>query len=321
MRYHLGMDLRQMKYFVAVAEELNFGRAAARLHMAQPPLTRQIRAIEEQLGAALFLRTPRGVELTDAGRVLLAEVPNVLSLARRAEDRARLAGQGLVGTLDVGIFGSAVLDVIPRILARFRRDRPQVRITLHNQTKAEQIQALRERRITVGFNRLVPEEPGLAVETVLRERVMVGLHEGHPLCAKNVVTVRDLHGEPMILYPNLPMPGLAQEVMNAFSSEGVRLDIAQQVEDVLTCVALVASGFGSCVTTESAASLHLPGIVYRPFRSAALRDLELSCLYRRDDASPILADFLGVVRSFRQEDAESGGMDTSEPIKRTRVRA
>lgn len=288
-----------MKYFVAVAEELNFGRAAARLHMAQPPLTRQIRAIEEQLGAVLFLRTSRGVELTDAGRVLLAEAPNVLLLASRAEDRTRLAGQGLIGQLDVGIFGSAVLDVIPRILARFHRERPKVKISLHNQTKAEQIQALRERRITVGFNRLVPDEPGLAVETVLRERMMVGLHESHPLCAKEEVRVQDLHGEPMILYPNLPIPGLAQEVMDAFRSEGVRLEIAQQVEDVLTCVALVASGFGSCVTTESAARLHLPGIVYRPFRSNALRDLELSCLYRADDVSPILADFLAMVRSFR----------------------
>ncbi|WP_299763031.1 LysR substrate-binding domain-containing protein [Ramlibacter sp.] len=295
------MDLRQMKYFVALAEELNFGRAAARLHMAQPPLTRQIRAIEEQLGAVLFLRTSRGVELTEAGRVLLAEAPNVLSLARRAEDRTRQAGQGLIGQLDVGIFGSAVLDVIPRILARFHRDRPQVKISLHNQTKAEQIQALRERRIAVGFNRLVPEEPGLAVEVVLRERMMVGLHESHPLCARKVVSVRDLHGQPMILYPNLPMPGLAQEVMDAFRADGVRLEIAQQVEDVLTCVALVASGFGSCITTESAASLRLPGIVYRPFRSALLKDLELSCLYRQDDTSPILADFLALVRSFRSE--------------------
>jgi DNA-binding transcriptional LysR family regulator len=113
-----------MRYFLALAEELNFGRAAARLHMAQPPLTRQIRAIEEELGTELFVRTPKGVELTAAGQTLLDEVPNILSLAERARERTQRAGQGLTGQLDVGIFGSGVLDVIPRLLAAFHQARP-----------------------------------------------------------------------------------------------------------------------------------------------------------------------------------------------------
>jgi DNA-binding transcriptional LysR family regulator len=292
------MELRQMKYFLALADELNFGRAAARLHMAQPPLTRQIRAIEEELGTALFLRTPKGVELTNAGQALLEEVPNVINLARRASERALLAGKGFIGQLDVGIFGSAILDVIPRILDRFHRERPEVKISLHNQTKAEQIQALRERRITIGFNRLVPGEPDLMVETVLREPMMVGLHESHPLCARAEITVPELEDEPLILYPNIPMPGLAQEVAKAFWAEGIKLNVAQQVEDVLTCVALVAGGLGSCITTTAATRLRIPGIVYRPLKSDVLRDVELACLYRRDDPSPILAEFLRVVRAL-----------------------
>jgi len=290
-----------MRYFVALAEELNFGRAAARLHMAQPPLTRQIKDIENQLGTTLFLRTPKGVELTTAGKMLLSEVPNVLAMAQRAEDRTRLAGDGFIGQLDVGIFGSAMLDVIPRILARYHQERPLVQISLLNQTKAEQIQALRDRAITVGFNRLVPDEPDLGVEIVLRERMLVGLHESHPLCRQSVVSIHDLSDQPMIVYPNLPIPGLAQEVANAFRTEGARLDIVQAVEDVLTCVALVASGFGSCITTESAASLRLPGMVYRPLKSKVLKDIELSCLYRKGDPSPILADLLRIVRTFREE--------------------
>lgn len=298
------MDLRQMRYFLALAEERNFGRAAERLHMAQPPLTRQIRALEDELGTELFLRTPKGVELTEAGRALLAEVPNLLALAQRARERTQLAGAGQTGRLDVGIFGSGVLDVIPRLLARFHAERPEVQIALHTLTKAEQIEALRERRITVGFNRLVPPEPDLVVETVLRERLVVGLPEGHRLCAQGAIRVQDLDGEPMILYPNLPLPGLAQEVMNAFRREGVRLRVEQEVEDVLTCVALVAGGFGLCVTTESSASLRLPGVTYRPFSSRALRDIELSCLWRRADPSPILAGFLAVVRDFAQQAGE-----------------
>ena len=293
------MDLRQMRYFVAVAEERHFGRAAERLHMAQPPLTRQIHNLEDELGTPLFRRTPKGVELTDAGQVLMDETVPILALAARAKQRTQLAGQGLIGRLDVGVFGSGVLDVIPRMLARFHQQRPDVRIELHNMTKAEQLAALHERRITVGFNRLVPDEPGLVVEPVLRERLMVGLHKGHPLCARRRIAVRDMDGEPLILYPNLPMPGLAQEVADAFRREGVRLNVAQQVEDVLTCVALVASGFGLCVTTESAASLRLPGVVYRPLESASLRSIELSCIYRSDATSPALDAFLGVVRAFR----------------------
>ena len=292
------MELRQMRYFLALAQELNFGRAALRLHMAQPPLTRQIRALEDELGTALFRRTPRGVELTAAGQALLDEVPNVLALTQRARERAQLAGEGLIGRLDVGIFGSGVLDVIPRLLADFHRQRPEVRLALHNMTKAEQLHALRERRITVGFNRLVQDEPGLGVLTVLREPLVVGLPESHPLCAHAEIDLRQLSGVPMILYPNAPLPGLAEEVTTAFLSEGTRLEVAQTVEDVLTCVALVASGFGCCITTCSAMSLRLPGVAYRPLRSRRLRDIALCCLHRSDDHSPVLAAFLEVVRAF-----------------------
>lgn len=308
------MDLRQMKYFLALAEELNFGRAAARLHMAQPPLTRQIRALEDELDTALFLRTTKGVELTAAGQALLDEVPNILSLAARARERAQRAGQGLIGQLDVGLFGSGVLDVIPRLLASFHRVRPDVRIALHNLTKGEQLQALRERRITIGFNRLVPAEPGLLVQTVLQEKLVVALPDTHRLCARSEIALHELDGEPMISYPNAPLPGLAQEVANAFHREGLWLNVVQSVEDVLTCVALVAGGFGACVTTQSAMRLRLPGVEYRPLRSPHLRDIELSCLYRADDASPVLAAFLEVVRDFAAaERAGHAGQDARTP--------
>jgi DNA-binding transcriptional LysR family regulator len=292
------MDLRHMRYFLAVAEERNFRRAAERLHMAQPPLTRQIRSLETELGSTLFVRTAKGVELTDAGTALLEEVPNILKLARQAKDKTQRAARGLAGQLHVGIFGSAVLHVIPLMLARFHAERPGVRIELHDMTKNEQIQALRERRIMVGFNRLVPNESDLTVEVVLRERLLVGLHESHRLCAKKRITLRDMEGEPMILYPNAPLPGLAQRIVNAFRRERVRIRVEHEVDDVLTCVALVSSGFGLCITTESAASLRLPGIVYRPLNSRLLRDIELSCLYRRDERSPVLSAFLEVVHAF-----------------------
>ncbi len=292
------MDLKQMRYFLAVAEERNFTRAAERLHMAQPPLTRQIQSLEEDIGAALFVRTARGVTLTEAGHALLAEVPNLLSLAQRAKERAVLASEGQTGRLDVGIFGSGVLDVIPRILARFHAERPEVRIVLHSLNKNEQMQALRERRIGVGFNRLVATEDDLAVEEVLRESMTVALPEHHPLAKKEAVSIPDLSDQPLILYPRLPIAGLAQQVMQAFNREKSVLRVEQEVEDVLTAIALVAGGFGACVTTASTASLRLPGVVYRPLVSKHLLEIELSCLYRQSDDSPVLSAFVAVVREF-----------------------
>ncbi len=292
------MDLRDMRHFLAVAEEGHIGRAAARLHLSQPPLTRHIQALEEKIGVPLFVRTPKGVTLTEAGRTLLEEAPNLLALAQQAAERTRLAGQGLIGRLDVGLFGSGVLDVIPRILARFHQARPEVKIVLHNLTKDAQLQALRERRITVGFNRLVPEEDGITVETVLREPLVVAIAASHALAARPAVRLQDLDGVPLILYPNVPLRGLAQEVADAFRAEGVRMRVEQEVEDVVTAVALVSAGFGAAITTQSAASLRLPGVEFRPLRSARLKELELSCLYRSGDASPTLRAFLDVVHEF-----------------------
>ncbi|BDB29629.1 LysR family transcriptional regulator (plasmid) [Cupriavidus sp. P-10] len=295
------MDVRQMRYFLAVAEELNFGRAAERLHMAQPPLTRQIRALEEQIGTRLFERGNRGTELTEAGKRLMQDVPNILALTQLAEEQARLAGAGLLGRLDVGIFGAGILNVIPRLLARFHTARPEVQIGLHNMTKSEQIVGLRERRITVAFNRLVPEEEDLIVEPVLREPYLVALYEGHALCCRAAISIADLDNEAMILYPNLPLHGMAQEVAEAFRLAGARLRIEQEVEDVVTCIALVASRFGLAVTPESAANLRLPGVVYKPLRDPRLRDIELSCVYRRGDTSAVLQGFLGIVRDYQND--------------------
>jgi DNA-binding transcriptional LysR family regulator len=295
------MDLKDMRYFLALAEERHFGRAAERLHMAQPPLSRHIKALEDRLGTVLFLRTAKGVELTEAAQTLRAEVPNLLALAQRARERTVLAGQGQLGRLEVGLFGSGVLDVIPRMLARFHAERPEVKISLHNLTKAEQLEALRERRITVGFNRLVPPEPGLVIETVLRERLHVALPAAHALCKRRTLRLVDLAGEPLILYPNVPMRGLAQEVLEAFRRDGVQPRVEQEVEDVLTAVALVAGGFGMAITTQSATNLRLPGVEFRPLTTPHLHDVELSCLYREDDPSPVLHAFLAVVHDFARE--------------------
>jgi LysR family transcriptional regulator, benzoate and cis,cis-muconate-responsive activator of ben and cat genes len=267
--------------------------------MTQPPLTRQIRALEDDIGVELFVRTSKGVDLTEAGEALLEEVPNLLSLARRAEERTVSAGHGLSGKLEAAVFTSSVLDAIPALLTRFHAERPDVRIGLHTMTKVEQIEALRERRIHIGFNRFVPTMPDIAVDVVLREKLVVGLYKSHPLCVKPVITLRDLEDAPMILYPNQPIAGLAQAVTSAFQQEQLRLRVEQEVEDVLTCIALVSAGFGVCITTEPAMNLRLPHMVFKPLQSDRLSHVELVCLYRRDDRAPALRAFLDVIQDFR----------------------
>jgi DNA-binding transcriptional LysR family regulator len=136
------------------------------------------------------------------------------------------------------------------------------------------------------------------IEPILREPLVVAMPERHPLSVRPSVPLAELDGLPMILYPNIPMRGLAQEIIDAFRTEGISLRIEQEVEDVLTAIALVASGFGLAITTQSATSLRLPGVAFRPLASRHLRNVELSCLYRCGDASPVLAAFLEVVHEF-----------------------
>lgn len=292
------MELRQLRYFVALAEELNFGRAAEKLHISQPPLTRQIQQLESDVGARLFTRSSRGVELTQAGIALLDDARRILDQIGVAKERAGKFGLGRIGRLDVGIFGSAILNHIPRLLLQFRHRYPEVQIALHELTKAEQIAALREKRLTIGFNRHVTVEPDIMVETVFLEPLLVALHSKHPLARHKAIRISEVVDEPLVLYPSNTRPGFADDVMALFRTEGVKPRVTQEVTDVVTAVALVASGFGICITPEAASTLRLPGVVYRPVKATPPPTIDLACLYRRDDESPILDAFLEVVRKY-----------------------
>lgn len=297
------MDLRHLKYFIAVAEELNIGRAALRLHISQPPLTRQIRQLEEELGVQLLLRTPRGVELTHAGEVFLGEARNVRALLEQAVEKARRAGEGKLGRLDIGIFGTGIISAIPRMLQQFRAGYPDVRVVLHTLGKDEQIEALRQKRLDVAFNRIVKPQPDLQSELILSEPVYLALNRDHPLAAAASVSFLALAGHPLILYPTGTPPNFVDRVVSLCRERGFTPDISQVVGDAITAIALVAGGFGLSVVAESATSLQLPGVVYRPFADAPDANLDLSCIYRKDDASTLLHAFLGVIRGYRDAPA------------------
>ena len=294
------MELRHLRYFIAVAEERHIGRAATRLHISQPPLTRQIQQLEEELDVQLFIRTPRGMDLTPAGELLLEEARNIRSVVEQAAERTQRAGQGKLGRLDIGIFGSAILDTIPAMLLKFRNAFPEVKVMLHNMTKDAQIAALRQRRIDIGFNRFIEASDDIVNEIVLTERILIALNEHHPLARQPEVPFSVLQDSPLIVFPTGPRPSFIDKVMHMCHQKGFTPQIAQEVGNTLTGVALVASDFGVCVVPESATMLALPGVVYRPILDPPEDSgVDLNCIYRVDDQSPLLRSFLDTVRTFR----------------------
>lgn len=294
------MELRHLRYFIAVAEERHIGRAATRLHISQPPLTRQIQQLEEELDVQLFTRTPRGMDLTPAGELLLEEARNIRSIVEQAAERTQRAGQGKLGRLDIGIFGSAILDTIPAMLLKFRNAFPEVKVMLHNMTKDAQIAALRQRRIDIGFNRFIEASVDIVNEIVLTERILIALNEHHPLARQPEVPFSVLQDSPLIVFPTGPRPSFIDKVMHMCHQKGFTPQIAQEVGNTLTGVALVASDFGVCAVPESATMLALPGVVYRPILDPPEDSgVDLNCIYRVDDQSPLLRSFLDTVRTFR----------------------
>lgn len=301
------MDLRHLRYFIAVAEELNIGRAATRLHISQPPLTRQIQQLEEELGVRLLNRTPRGVELTQAGALFLDEARNIRAIVEQATERTQRAGQGKLGRLDVGIFGTAILDAIPKLLLAFRRSYPEVKIVLHTMNKGEQIEALRQRRITVGFNRMLAPLPDIETRLVTTERLLLAVNHTSPLAALESVEFAALREHPLVLFPTGTRPNFIDKVMTLCHEAGFEPIVSQEVGDAITGVALAAGGFGVCLVPESATSLALPGVIYKPLTGLPPHArVDLSCIYRSDDRSPILDAFLGVIDHVRAGDGHSG---------------
>jgi DNA-binding transcriptional LysR family regulator len=288
-------DLRQLRYFIAVAEEGNVHRAAIRLHVSQPPLTRHIKTLEDSLGVQLFRRTHWGVELTQAGQQLLAEVRHVHALIDHAVDRARRTGRGESGRLDIGIFGSGALSLVPQVLRRYSVLHPDVQIVLLNVAHEMQVEALRQRRLLATFDRFLLEDEFMKVEIVARENQLVALQKSSPLAKRSVVPMEALATERFIVSRHAAH---AHSIATLCRANGFELRVAQEAGEMVAGLALVANGYGVQIVPESIRLVSMPGLVYRPIRANGDSTIELQCAYRRDENSPLLAALLGVVREF-----------------------
>lgn len=295
----LPVDLRQLECFIVVAEERHVGRAAARLHMTQPPLTRRISRLERAVGAHLFLRTTSGVELTEAGAVLLERAYRIVQLTQHAVDRARLADAGQAGSLVVGYFGSPVFDTVPRLLRGFLETRPAVSLVLERAPKNVQADAIRDGRMHLGFSRQYPMEAGLAVQHIAGEPLFVALPAGHALLDKGEVEIADLREEELVLFPAAPRPSFADEVSQLCAREGFPVRATREAEDVVTALAYVAAGGLCTVVPGSATKIALPGVGFVPLADAPPETL--SCLFRADNVPPLVEAFLEHVAATAPE--------------------
>ncbi|WP_028997684.1 LysR family transcriptional regulator [Azohydromonas australica] len=294
------MDLRQLNYFIAVAETRHLGRAAERLHLSQPPLTRQIQQLEAELGVQLFRRTPRGMELTQAGEELLRDAQNIRTLVSQAAERAQRAGLGQAGRLDVGVYGSAMFGLVPEVLSAFRARHPDVELVLHYAQTPAQLPALRQGRVHLVFERMLPEESDIEVELVAREPLLLGMAEGHPLAAQEHVDVSALRDETMLIGTS---PSIAAMSLQLCRAHGFEPRLAPPASDVVTATLLAAAGLGVTLVPDSMSNVRFPGITYRPLHSRVEAFMELHCFYLRGEPSPLLAAMLETVRGFRERTA------------------
>lgn len=293
------MELRHLHYFIAVAEELHFSRAAERLHISQPPLSQQIRSLEDELGVKLFERTKRQVHLTEAGKAFLERSYGVLAQLEQAIEVTQRIGQGEVGRLAFRFVDSATYTLLPDILRAFREQFPAVELRLHELTTAQQIHALYHNQIDVGVVRSAIIEPGLSTECVLQESLVLALPQTHPLSAQTKVSLSTLVDESFILFPAKLGPVFYEQIMNLCQQAGFRPKVAQEAIQMQTIVGLVAAELGIAFVPASSQNLHRSGVIYRPLQEQTPQT-GLYLAWRQHDSAPVIGAFLGLARKTKQ---------------------
>ena len=290
------MELRHLRYFVAVAEELHFGRAARRLNLAQPPLSQQIRSLEGELGLSLFHRTSRKVELTEAGNLLLTQARLVLLQAESATETMRSAHRGETGRLTIGFTTSAVYSLVPAILREFNRSRPHVEIRCVEMNPEQLRTALMERQIQVSFTRTPLGETGLQTELLDKERFVMALPSDHVRAGQLKLRLREFANEGFIMFSRPQGSAIYDAIIASCQQAGFSPRIAQEGGGVQTILALVAAGLGVALVPMSLRHLQRPGVVYRDLPASETHEVSLSLVWRKDDRSPVVESLVKIAR-------------------------
>jgi DNA-binding transcriptional LysR family regulator len=292
------MELRHLRYFVAVAEGLSFRGAAARLHLSQPALSSQVKALEVELKVKLFQRTTRAVELTHAGRVFLEEARAVLNAASQAEQRARTAEQGLSGTLRVGLIASIATIWLAKILRDFLKQFPRVQLSLYDLPSPEQMRRMRDGELDAALVRPPVGFPELNYKYVGEAKQVLAVSVKHRLALKRgPLSWKDFDGEALVMmHPNM-QHGFYDPFLAACSKAGAKLHAAQYANDIQMLLWLIAGGFGIAPTTATLAETKRSDLVFRDL-PPGLPPVQTVLVWRRKNISPVLANFLASFEVF-----------------------
>jgi DNA-binding transcriptional LysR family regulator len=295
------MELRHLRYFVAVAEELHFGHAASRLHTSQPSLSQQVRNLERELKVQLLIRTKRRVELAPAGRRFLEEARGILAAADRAVSLARETAREESRKLAIGIYPETDWRLLGRALRLFAEHVPSVEIFFENLTPDAQVEALHEGRIDLGFVALPMEAEGLMSESTGRVRLMVALPQKHPMAGKAALRLEQLSREAYTLWPRHFSPASYDQLLGVFRRAGFGPPITMEggLPSTHTVLGMIAAGLTIALVDPSLRQMAAPGVVFRALAGQGIFT-ETGVIYRRNDPSPILASFLHELRATIQ---------------------
>jgi DNA-binding transcriptional LysR family regulator len=294
------MELRHLRYFRAVAEELHFGRAAERLHIAQPPLSQQIRQLERELEVSLLTRSTRRVELTAAGEAYLKRAVAVLDAVDDAGQQARRIAMGVEGQLTIGCVGSATYSVLPRLVRALRDELPHVEISIRGEMLAPaQLDALRAGDIDIALLRPPVDDAAIRVEVLRRDRLIAALPAEHPLAQRDLLRVGDLRGEDFIAHAGQGRSVMGGLLAAICADAGFAPRVRHEVSETSTLVTLVAAGLGVAVVPAPTADLDIAGVTYRQLEPASL-GVDLVAAHLVDAPSPAIERALGVLRRITQ---------------------
>jgi DNA-binding transcriptional LysR family regulator len=294
-------SLARLSCFIAVAEELHFGRAAERLHMTQPPLSRQIQQLEAELGVQLIDRTTRTVTLTPAGVAFLPDARRILQLAEGAAQTVKRVPAGDLGTVVIGFTAASAHAVLPRLLETTREKLPDVKLDLREMVTAAQIEGLVTGELDLGMARPPLKRPGLVSRPLLHEQLVAALPVAHPLASLGrQLTLNDLDGQDVVMYSPVQARYFSELLISTFTIAGATPNYVQTVTQVHTMLVLVRSGIGIALVPASAATLHPEGVAFRSIGAFRERPVELDAVWRSDSTNPALLRLLRDVLPQRE---------------------
>jgi DNA-binding transcriptional LysR family regulator len=292
------MELRHLRYFIAVAEELNFTRAADHLNMAQPPLSQQIHQLESELGVELFLRTKRQVELTAAGEIFLKYAYKILNYIEKAFDAAQRAQRGEIGKITIGFTGTTTFDILPTLIQSYRRCFPLVDVSVLQLGTADQIHCLLNGEINIGILYAPIEDSRLSLEIIRQEPFIIAMPENHPLAADSTpIEVQELSEELFIMTARKTGQSYYDIIVNICHHAGFSPNIEQEVHELQTSISLVAAGMGIALVPSSIQNVQINGIIYRQLKNST-STLKTALAWRNDENSPFVHSFITLAKEI-----------------------